>query len=160
MVGYETFPTFELKEFTIIQDITTKAIKATLLELFNISQENQVVKMRNHRGCLIPISNNLPANAPKKAYVLEVCRLYNAVTPRPRTVSLPTYQQLLRRRLHNIDERLLKLEQTVPRLPTMRKEALLKDIKDLSMKMEFLNQKIQVVDDFQWKGMFERNPLW
>ncbi|XP_065058057.1 uncharacterized protein LOC135685893 [Rhopilema esculentum] len=156
----EQTDSFDLKEIVIKKDMTSKAIKATLLEEFDISQEHQVVKLRNSRDNLIPINDLLTANSPKKAYTLEVCKMYNAITPRPRTVSLPTYQQLLRKRLQNIDSRLLKLEQTVPRLPEIRVGIIEKEMTDLTLKMDFLNQKIQAAESYQWKGMFQRNPLW
>eukprot|EP00112_Aurelia_sp_Birch-Aquarium-sp1_P016893 Seg3868.1 transcript_id=Seg3868.1/GoldUCD/mRNA.D3Y31 product="hypothetical protein" protein_id=Seg3868.1/GoldUCD/D3Y31 len=155
----ETDP-FEMKEITLQKDMTSKAIKMTLLEAFSISLENQVVKLRNARGNLIPINGQLTENSPKKAYCLEVCKQYSAVKPRPRTVSVPTYEQLLRRRLQNVNQRLLKLEQTVPKLPEIRNEIIDKDIIELGNKMDFLNFRIKAADDYQWKGMFQKNPLW
>lgn len=151
---------FDMKEIIVRDGIVSKALKQVLLDTFSISQEKLVVKLRNARGYLVPINAFLASNSPTRAYTLEICRQYNNVKPRPRTVIVNTYQQLLERRLQNINHRLRKLEQTVPELPAIQGDIIQKELKDLDSKMIFLNTRIKDAEQCQWQGMFQKNPLW
>eukprot|EP00794_Sanderia_malayensis_P007421 gene7421-8241_t len=151
---------FDLKEVVVKDGMTSKVLKKHLLDAFNITKQDIVVKLRNFRESLVPINSLLAQNSPSWPYTLEVCQLYSQVKPRPRTVSLPTYQNVLRRRLQNIEYRLSKLEETLPELPEIQGNKLKQDCTDLESKMDFLISRIKEAEDFQWKGMFQRNPLW
>lgn len=149
----------DLTEIKISENISGKMIKKKMYLIFNVNRE-YVLKLRNKNNSIIPFSNTIQENTPSIPYVLEVTYQYQNVTPLPRTISVPTYEQVLRRKLTNTNNRMLRLEDFIPELPVKQKVKIEEEIKDSNDKMNILERKINAADSTQWQGMFKRVPLW
>ncbi|XP_066920886.1 uncharacterized protein [Clytia hemisphaerica] len=149
----------EIKEVKIEKKLTGKQIKKNIYLLFNIKREF-VIKLRNSNKSLVPFSNTIKPNTADNPYILEVFYQYQTVTPLPRTVSVATYEQLLKRKMNSTSNRLAKLEDFIPDLPKKQEIKINEEIKDLNDKMNILERKLNDADSTHWQGMFERVPLW
>jgi len=149
-----------VKSITLTPDINCKKFKKLLMSTFNLKDTSLVLKLRNMRGSVIPMSYTIHENLNVRPYTLEVCERYQNVKPFERTVSLPTYEEVLTRKLQSIDNRLVKLENHVPQLPARQQQKIIEEIEDLNDRMNVLDRKLCEADGTQWQGMFKRNPLW
>ena len=149
-----------IKWISVTKDQNGKQLRRKLMELFDLQDDTLVLKLRNNRGSVIPISGDLQANTQKRPYILEVCHRYQNYKPVPRTASIPTYEEVLKRKLQNINNRLNKVEDFIPQLPQKQSKRIEEEIKELNDKMNVLDRRINDADKSQWKGMFQRNPLW
>lgn len=119
-----------------------------------------VLKLRNARGSLIPLSRRTPENTVTSPYTLEVCERHSSVKPIPRRVDVASYNETYQRKLETFTKRISKLEDTVPKLSLLRDAKLSADMKDLEVRLQFLHSKLKEADSRQWKGMFTKHPLW
>lgn len=149
-----------IKGITLTPDVTCKMVRKQLLSEFNIQDSSLVLKLRNQRESIIPLSYSIPENTYTKPYILEICNRYQNVTPFERTVSVPTYEQVLKRKLRSINSRISKLENFAPTLPDKQAVKIDEEIRDINEKMNVLDRKLKDADETQWQGMFKRNPLW
>ncbi|XP_039979623.1 uncharacterized protein si:zfos-1056e6.1 isoform X3 [Xiphias gladius] len=81
----------------IIQIITTT---------FGLNSPDVIFKIRNHRGCLIPLNSSIPANSKHMPYVLEVAKIFQHVCPKPRTIPMTVINKSMKTRLQSIDRRI------------------------------------------------------
>ncbi|KAM9336604.1 uncharacterized protein ABDE67_019637 [Symphorus nematophorus] len=119
-----------------------------------------IIQIRNHRGCLIPLNNSIPANSKHMPYVLEVAKIFQHVRPKPRTIPMTVINKSMKTRLQTIDRRIQRLEELLPQIKLRRSEKLSQEIECLSQKLRFLHKKMQVADSRSWKGVLTRAPLW
>ncbi|XP_066920885.1 uncharacterized protein [Clytia hemisphaerica] len=149
-----------LKSF--LSDKDTKDLRKEIKEV-KIEKKltgKQIKKLRNSNKSLVPFSNTIKPNTADNPYILEVFYQYQTVTPLPRTVSVATYEQLLKRKMNSTSNRLAKLEDFIPDLPKKQEIKINEEIKDLNDKMNILERKLNDADSTHWQGMFERVPLW
>lgn len=123
-------------------------------------EKTSVLKLRNGRGSLIPLSRRTPENTVTSPYILEVCRRYSSVKPSPRRIDVPSYNETYQRKLTIFTKRISRLEETLPQLSLLRDAKLSAEVKTLEQRLMFLNSKLQEADSRQWKGMFTKHPLW
>ncbi|GAA6217682.1 uncharacterized protein si:zfos-1056e6.1 [Lates japonicus] len=135
----------------IIQIITTP---------FGLNSSDVIFKIRNHRGCLIPLNNSIPANSKHMPYVLEVAKIFQHVRPKPRTIPMTVINKSMKTRLQTIDRRIQRLEDLLPQIKLRRNEKLGQEIECLNQKLRFLQRRMQVADSHSWKGVLTRAPLW
>ncbi|XP_014665775.1 PREDICTED: uncharacterized protein LOC106807825 isoform X2 [Priapulus caudatus] len=108
-------------------------------DAFNLNEDNLVLKLRNTRGCLVPINSEITPNEKSSPYILEVCNTYQHIKPIPRTLQTSNYNHTLHNKLQNL---------------------LTREMQELERKLDFLNSRMRQADSSKWKGMFKRNPLW
>ncbi|TDH08576.1 hypothetical protein EPR50_G00099200 [Perca flavescens] len=135
----------------IIQIITTT---------FGLNTSDVIFKIRNHRGCLIPLNSSIPANSKHMPYVLEVAKIFQHVCPKPRTIPMTVLNKSMKTRLQTIDRRIQRLEELLPQIKLRHNEKLSQEIECLNQKLRFLHKRMQVADSRSWKGGLTRAPLW
>ncbi|XP_069378169.1 uncharacterized protein [Paralichthys olivaceus] len=135
----------------IIQIITTT---------FGLNCCDIIFKIRNHRGCLIPLNSSMPSNSKHMPYVLEVAKIFQHVRPKPRTIPMTVINKSMKTRLQTIDRRIQRLEDLLPQINLRRNEKLDQEIECLDQKLRFLQRRMQVADSHSWKGVLTRAPLW
>ncbi|XP_040896637.1 uncharacterized protein si:zfos-1056e6.1 [Toxotes jaculatrix] len=136
---------------TVIQIITTT---------FGLNSSDVIFKIRNHRGCLIPLSSSISANSKHMPYVLEVAKIFQHVHPKPRTIPMTVINKSMKTRLQTIDRRIQRLEDLLPQIKLRHNEKLGQEIECLNQKLRFLQRRMQVADSHSWKGFLTRAPLW
>ncbi|XP_014665774.1 PREDICTED: uncharacterized protein LOC106807825 isoform X1 [Priapulus caudatus] len=129
-------------------------------DAFNLNEDNLVLKLRNTRGCLVPINSEITPNEKSSPYILEVCNTYQHIKPIPRTLQTSNYNHTLHNKLQNLLTRVQRLEQVAPELRNIRNNNLTEEMQELERKLDFLNSRMRQADSSKWKGMFKRNPLW
>ncbi|KAM7426010.1 hypothetical protein ABFA07_011551 [Porites harrisoni] len=155
---------FQFTEATEEEDETYA--KAEFLEALveqldiSVKEKGNVLKLRNGRGSLIPLSRRTPENTVTSPYVLEVCKRHSSVKPSPRRADVPSYNETYKRKLQLFGKRISKLEETIPKLSHLRDAKLSSEMKHLEQRLSFLNSKLQEAESRQWKGMFTKHPLW
>jgi len=127
---------------------------------FSEDVKNKVLKLRNGRGSLVPLSRSMPTNTITSPYSLEVCEKFSSVKPDQKQIKIPTYSETVNRKIENFTKRLEKLEGTVPDLPDRRKAKLDAEMRDLERRLNFLDSKLKEAESHRWKGMFKKQPLW
>ncbi|XP_068703373.1 uncharacterized protein [Montipora capricornis] len=125
----------------------------------SVFEKGNILKLRNGRGSLIPLSRRTPENTVTSPYILEVCERHSSVNPTPRKV-FPSYNEAYQRKLKLFSKRISKLEDTMPKLSNLRDARVSAAVKDLEERLRFLNSKLEEADSRQWKGMFTKHPLW
>ncbi|XP_055495971.1 uncharacterized protein si:zfos-1056e6.1 isoform X2 [Leucoraja erinacea] len=128
-----------VKDVWILQGLDTAAAKQVIFHSFGLDDSILVLKLRNSHGSLIPISSKLNVNSKQSPYILEVVKLFQHVVPKPRTATLTVISKGLKNSLQNIMKR---------------------EMGQLNQKLNFLDQRMQVADSHNWKGMFKCPPLW
>ncbi|XP_066017844.1 uncharacterized protein [Pocillopora verrucosa] len=116
-------------------------------------EKTSVLKLRNGRGSLIPLSRRTPENT---------------VTSKtsPRRIDVPSYNETYQRKLTTFTKRISRLEETLPQLSLLRDAKLSAEVKTLGTGLMFLNSnsrcglKTSEADSRQWKGMFTLNILF
>ncbi|XP_050933339.1 uncharacterized protein si:zfos-1056e6.1 isoform X2 [Lates calcarifer] len=148
---------------------------------FGLNSSDVIFKIRNHRGCLIPLNNSIPANSKHMPYVLEVAKIFQHVHPKPRIIPMTVINKSMKTRLQTIDRRFVwttkltcqnmnldssvllqiqRLEDLLPQIKLRRNEKLGQEIECLNQKLRFLQRRMQVADSHSWKGVLTRAPLW
>ncbi|XP_047461551.1 uncharacterized protein si:zfos-1056e6.1 isoform X2 [Mugil cephalus] len=139
-------------EFTTIIQIISNA--------FGFKSSNAVFKIRNHRGCLIPLNSSIPANSKHMPYLVEVTKIFQHVHPKPRTIPLTVINKSMKTRLQTIDRRIQRLDDLLPQIKLRHNEKLTQELQCLNQKLRFLQKRMQVADSHSWKGVLTRAPLW
>nr|XP_046239356.1 uncharacterized protein si:zfos-1056e6.1 isoform X2 [Scatophagus argus] len=127
---------------------------------FGLNSSDVVLKIRNHQGRLIPLSNSIPVNNKHMPYVLEVTKIFQHVCPKPRTIPMTVINNSMKTRLQTIDRRIQRLEELLPHIKLRRNEKLSQEIECLNQKLRFLHRRMQMADSHSWKGVLTRAPLW
>ncbi|CAL9701920.1 unnamed protein product [Knipowitschia caucasica] len=144
--------------------IPPKADLATVVEIFSsifrLDIPNPILKLRNHRGFLIPLNGSVPVNSKHKPYVLEVTDIFQHVTVKARTIPMTVINKNMKTRLHIIDRRIQRLEELLPHVKHRYNDKLTQEVECLTQKLNFLHQRMQIADSHTWKGMLTRAPLW
>ncbi|XP_053397617.1 uncharacterized protein LOC128556448 [Mercenaria mercenaria] len=136
-------------------------IKETILQTCDLCNHNNIVlKLRNHRGSLIPITWNLSANPSTRPYILEVVRIHQNIKAQPRSVKIKSYNETTKEKLTDITRRIEKLEAAAPELKQRRNDKINKEMKEVEQMLEFLAKRMEDAENVSWKGMFKKNPLW
>ncbi|XP_044038181.1 uncharacterized protein si:zfos-1056e6.1 isoform X2 [Siniperca chuatsi] len=135
-------------------------IRQIIATTFGLNSSDVIFKIRNHRGCLIPLNNSIPANSKHMPYVLEVAKIFQHVRPKPRTIPMTVINKSMKSRPQTIDRRIQRLEELLPQIKLRRDEKLSEEIECLSQKLRFLHKRMQVADSRSWKGVLTRAPLW
>ncbi|XP_072321255.1 uncharacterized protein [Eucyclogobius newberryi] len=137
---------------------------ATVVQIFTstfrLNSSNLILKIRNHRGFLIPLNGYVPVNGKHKPYVLEVTNIFQHVAVKARTIPKTVINKSMKTRLHVIDRRIHRLEELLPKIKHRQDEKLTQEIECLTQKLNFLHKKMQIADSHSWKGMLTRAPLW
>ncbi|XP_060902335.1 uncharacterized protein si:zfos-1056e6.1 [Labrus mixtus] len=149
-----------LREVSIPPAAEASEIIKIILTTFGLNCSDVILKIRNHRSCLIPLNNLIPANSKHMPYVLEVAKIFQHVRPKPRTIPTTVLNRSMRTRPQTIDRRIERLEELLPQIKLRQHEKLTKEIECLSQKLRFLHKRMQVVDSHSWKGGLTRAPLW
>ncbi|XP_022075348.1 uncharacterized protein si:zfos-1056e6.1 isoform X2 [Acanthochromis polyacanthus] len=149
-----------LREVSFPSATDTTTIIQILTNTFGLNASNVVFKIRNHRGCLIPLNSSIPANSKHVPYVLEVAKIFQHVQPRPRTIPMIVINKSMKTRLQTIDRRIQRLNDLLPQIKLRHNEKLTQEIECLSQKLKFLHKRMQVADSHSWKGVLTRAPLW
>ncbi|MED6291117.1 hypothetical protein CHARACLAT_020259 [Characodon lateralis] len=144
--------------FPSAAQVTT--VTQILTDTFGLNSPNVVLKIRNHRGLLIPLNSSLPANSKHTPHVLEVTRFSQHVRPKPRTIPMTVINKSMKTRLQAIDTRIQRLNDLLPQIKLRHNEKLIAEIECLNQKLMFLCRKMQVADSHSWKGVLTRTPLW
>lgn len=149
-----------LQDVVIHGDCDSQYVQHVVRESFGLHDDNLILKLRNQRGCLIPINAEIIPNARTSPYILEVVTMYQNVKPKPRTIHMPSYNETLRSKLENLFKRVERLESITPELKYRRNSKLQKEMLELERKLHFLNNRMDQAESSNWKGMFKRHPLW
>ncbi|XP_052429380.1 uncharacterized protein si:zfos-1056e6.1 isoform X2 [Carassius gibelio] len=131
-----------------------------LAQSFRLDTSQRTLKIRNNRGCLIPLNPFMPPNSKQMPYVLEVAKNHQHVNPRPRSIPVPVINKSLRSRLQSIVKRIERLEELLPQIKLKHHERSTKDIELLNQKLVFLHKRMQMAESYSWEGMLRRAPLW
>ncbi|KAM7406322.1 hypothetical protein PAMP_000706 [Pampus punctatissimus] len=126
---------------------------------FGLNSSDVILKIRNHRGCLIPLNSLIP-NSKHMPYVLEVAKISQHVRPKPRTIPMTVINKTMKTRLQTIDRRIQRLEDLLPQIKLRHNEKLSQEIECLNQKLRFLHKRMQVAESHSWKGVLTRAPLW
>ncbi|KAH3735755.1 uncharacterized protein LOC127851174 [Dreissena polymorpha] len=136
-------------------------IKEAILRSCNLyNLQNIVLKLRNHRGSIIPITWNVSANSSARPYVLEVVKIHQNIKAQPRSVKIRSYNDTVKEKLTDITQRIEKLEGEAPALKEKRSDKIDNDMKKVEQMLVFLEKRMQDAENVSWKGMFKKNPLW
>ncbi|XP_071346265.1 uncharacterized protein [Trachinotus anak] len=149
-----------LREVSIPPAADVTMITQLITTTFGLNSSDVILKIRNHRGCLIPLNSSIPANSKHMPYVLEVAKIFQHVHPKPRTVPMTVINKSMRTRLQTIDRRIQRLEDLLPQIKLRRNEKLCQEIECLNQKLKFIQKRMQVADSHSWKGVLTRAPLW
>ncbi|XP_037603029.1 uncharacterized protein si:zfos-1056e6.1 [Sebastes umbrosus] len=149
-----------LREVSIPPAAEVTVIIQMITTTFGLNSSNVIFKIRNQRGCLIPLNSSIPPNSKHMPYVLEVAKIFQHVRPKPRTIPMTVINKSMKTRLQTIDRRIQRLEELLPQIKLRRNEKLSQDIECLNQKLRFLHKRMQVADSRSWKGVLTRAPLW
>ncbi|XP_060574696.1 uncharacterized protein LOC132732316 [Ruditapes philippinarum] len=145
----------------ISEDQSGKQIKETILQSCDLCNiKNIVLKLRNQRGSLIPITWNVSANSSSRPYVLEVVKVHQNIQAQPRSIKIKNYNETTREKLTEITKRIEKLEAAAPDLKQRRNDKINREMKEVEQMLEFLGKRLKDAENVNWKGMFKKNPLW
>ncbi|XP_040055810.2 uncharacterized protein LOC120833065 [Gasterosteus aculeatus] len=149
-----------LREVSIPPAAEVNKVIQIITTTFGLNSSDVTFKLRNNRGCLIPLNSSIPANSKHMPLVLEVAKIFQHVRPEPRSVPMTVINKSMKTRLQTIDRRIQRLEELLPQIELRRNEKLSQEIECLNQKLRFLHKKMQVVDSHSWKGVLTRAPLW
>ncbi|XP_077420093.1 uncharacterized protein LOC144050582 [Vanacampus margaritifer] len=149
-----------LREVSIPQAADMSSIVQIIATSFSLNSSDVVFKIRNQRGCLIPLNSSIPENSKHMPYLLEVAKIFQHVRPNPKSIPMTVINKGMKTRLHSVDMRIQRLEELLPQIKLRRDEKLSQEIECLNQKLMFLHKRMQVADSLTWKGMLARPPLW
>ncbi|XP_068432029.1 uncharacterized protein si:zfos-1056e6.1 isoform X2 [Clinocottus analis] len=149
-----------LREVSIPPAAEAALIFQIITTTFGLNSSDVIFKLRNHRGCLIPLNSSIPANSKHIPYVLEVAKIFQHVRPKTKTIPMTLINKSMKTRLQTIDRRIQRLEELLPQIKLRRNEKLSQEIECLNQKLSFLHKRMQVVDSRSWQGALTRAPLW
>ncbi|XP_043110705.1 uncharacterized protein si:zfos-1056e6.1 [Puntigrus tetrazona] len=149
-----------LREVHIPSGAQATSIKQILAHSFRLDTSQTILKIRNNRGCLIPLNSCMPPNSKQMPYVLEVAKNHQHVNPRPRRIPMIVINKTLKSRLQSVGKRIERLEELLPQIKLKQHERLTKDIELLNQKLVFLHKRMQMAESYRWEGMLRRAPLW
>ncbi|KAE8297263.1 hypothetical protein D5F01_LYC03879 [Larimichthys crocea] len=149
-----------LREVSILPAAEVNMVIQIIKTTFGLNTSDIILKIRNHRGCLIPLNSSIPANSKHIPYVLEVAKIFQHVRPKPRNLPMTVINKSMKTRLQTIDKRIQRLEELLPQIKLRRTEKLSQEIECLNQKLRFLYKKMQVADSRSWNGVLTRAPLW
>ncbi|XP_068432020.1 uncharacterized protein si:zfos-1056e6.1 isoform X1 [Clinocottus analis] len=164
-----------LREVSIPPAAEAALIFQIITTTFGLNSSDVIFKLRNHRGCLIPLNSSIPANSKHIPYVLEVAKIFqhgkgvfyflflkalDRVRPKTKTIPMTLINKSMKTRLQTIDRRIQRLEELLPQIKLRRNEKLSQEIECLNQKLSFLHKRMQVVDSRSWQGALTRAPLW
>ncbi|XP_049337189.1 uncharacterized protein si:zfos-1056e6.1 isoform X2 [Astyanax mexicanus] len=132
-------------------------VRQILAHSFRLDTAQLTFKIRNSRGCLIPLNSCIPVNSKQMPYVLEVAKYFQHVSARPRSTAI---HKSLKSRLQGIVRRIERLEELLPQIKQKQHDTMIKDIELLNQKLNFLHKRMQMAESCCWEGMFKRAPLW
>lgn len=149
-----------LREVSLPPAVEIPMIIQIITTTFGLNSSDVIFKIRNHRGCLIPLNSSIPANSKHMPYVLEVAKTFQHVCPKPRTIPMTVINKTMKTRLQTIDRRIQRLEDLLPQIKRRHNEKLNQEIECLNQKLRFLHKRMQVAESHSWKGVLTRAPLW
>lgn len=149
-----------LREVLIPKGADVAAVAQIFINTFRLTSPNLILKIRNHRGSLIPLNGSIPANNKHKPYVLEVTNSFQHVVVKARTIPMSVINKSMKTRLQTTDRRIHRLEDLLPQIKLRHYEKLTQEIESLTQKLNFLHKRMQIADSHTWKGMLTRAPLW
>ncbi|XP_058652308.1 uncharacterized protein si:zfos-1056e6.1 isoform X1 [Onychostoma macrolepis] len=150
-----------LKTFVLQFGLPSRGLISMILaHSFRLDTSQTILKIRNNRGCLIPLNSCMPPNSKQMPYVLEVAKNYQHVNPRPRSIPMTVINKTLKSRLLSIVKRIERLEELFPQIKLKHRERLTKDIELLNQKLVFLHKRMQMAESYCWEGTLRRAPLW
>ncbi|XP_071756127.1 uncharacterized protein LOC139912265 isoform X1 [Centroberyx gerrardi] len=149
-----------LREVPIPRGAEVTMVKQIITSAFGLNPTDFIIKIRNHRGCLIPLNSSITSNSKHMPYVLEVAKIFQHVRPKPRTIAMTVINKSMKTRLQTIDRRIQRLEDLLPQIKLRRSEKLNQEIESLNQKLRFLHKRMQVADSHSWRGVLTRAPLW
>ncbi|KAK7913130.1 hypothetical protein WMY93_013341 [Mugilogobius chulae] len=148
-----------LREVLIPPGADLATVVQIFTNTFRLNSPNLVLKLRNHRGFLIPLNGSVPVNSKHKPYILEVTNIFQHVAVKPRTIPMTVINKSMKTRLHIIDRRIQRLEELLPQIKHKHNEKLTQEIECLTQKLNFLHKRMQIADSHTWKGMLTE-PLY
>ncbi|XP_061131865.1 uncharacterized protein si:zfos-1056e6.1 [Syngnathus typhle] len=149
-----------LREVSIPQAPDMSSVEQIITVSFGLDSSDVVFKIRNQRGCLIPLNSSIPSNSKHMPYLLEVAKIFQHVRPNPKSIPMNVINKSMKSRLLSVDKRIQRLEELLPQIKERRNEKLSQEIESLNQKLMFLHKRMQVADSLTWKGMLTRPPLW
>lgn len=153
--------TANIKNISLPSGIGCREMRKMLLDAAGAHDDDRLVlKLRNHRGSLIPTNNNLLTNSRTAPYVLELVEQYKHVHPMDKTIKCSHYDEGVKTTLLALQSRLEDLQKCIPELDCHRQQTVQQDIQDLERKIQFLNKRFDEAEHIHWKGMFKKQPLW
>lgn len=150
----------ELTSIIIDAEQTPEEIKHLLKLKCDLTDDSLILKLRNDRGSVVPIAYRSFGNTSREVpYSLEAVQPHTTCPLTPRSVQNDkTYS--LEDRVQSISERLGVLEEAIIALPERRNKKITEDLNILEGQMLFLMKKMDDAKASNWKGMFQKNPLW
>nr|XP_040055819.1 uncharacterized protein LOC120833065 isoform X2 [Gasterosteus aculeatus aculeatus] len=94
-----------LREVSIPPAAEVNKVIQIITTTFGLNSSDVTFKLRNNRGCLIPLNSSIPANSKHMPLVLEVAKIYQHVRPEPRSVPMTVINKSMKTRLQTIDRR-------------------------------------------------------
>ncbi|KAK3603328.1 hypothetical protein CHS0354_025935 [Potamilus streckersoni] len=158
--GDETSAISSVECIEVRPESQRKDVLNQIKEEFDINVDDKVLKLRNHRGSLIPINGNVPVNSKSMPYILEITSRHQNVIPKPKSVKLLSYDETVKKKIQDIIDRIDRLEVAALQLTARRNNRIEKEMKELDGMLEFLNKRLTEANGTKWKGMFKKNPLW
>ncbi|XP_057715656.1 uncharacterized protein si:zfos-1056e6.1 isoform X3 [Corythoichthys intestinalis] len=113
-----------LREVSIPQGADMSSIVQIIATTFGLTSSDVIFKIRNQRGCLIPLNSSLSANSKHMPYLLEVAKIFQHVHPNPKSIPMTVINKSIKTRLHAIDKRIQRLEELLPQIELRRHEKL------------------------------------
>ncbi|XP_055086457.1 uncharacterized protein si:zfos-1056e6.1 isoform X1 [Periophthalmus magnuspinnatus] len=113
-----------LREVLIPPGSDLAAVIQIFTSTFRLNSPDLILKIRNHRGFLIPLNGSVPVNSKHKPYVLEVTSIFQHVTVKARTIPMTVINKSMKTRLHIIDRRIQRLEELLPQIKQRHNEKL------------------------------------
>ncbi|KAK2158750.1 hypothetical protein LSH36_164g01065 [Paralvinella palmiformis] len=138
---------------------TTEEMAKTIRKTVNLD-DGLVLKLRNHRGSLIPINSQIASNAKSVPYTLEVVKHNQHIKPRQRSLKCCRQVDALLVAYNNIKSRTDHIEAAIPNLMNMRREIIINDVREMEKTLTFLEKRLKTAEDTSWQGMFKKCPFW
>ncbi|RXN27636.1 si:zfos- isoform X1 [Labeo rohita] len=113
---------------TALREVPIPSGAKILAQSFRLDTSQKILKIRNNRGCLIPLNCSMPPNSKQMPYVLEVARNYQHVNPRPRSIPMTVINKTLKSRLQSVVKRIERLEELLPQIKLKHHEKMTKDV--------------------------------
>ncbi|XP_012276238.1 uncharacterized protein LOC105697467 [Orussus abietinus] len=112
---------------------------------------SRVIKVRQYNNSLVPLFALLNGSRKDRPFVIDVVNVHQFCPVEKRTV-LPDYMDALKSKLHNLENRILLAEKTIPEVASTHSESIEEAATQLSGCVSYLDRRLDELAPFQWKA--------